>query len=302
MSVLASKPPEERTTELQSKLYQAAKRDPSRRFHALYDKLSSAVCLAESPGSRCGRTGGAAGIDQQTLEAHRGPGRAGVPGRDRAGAAREDLSPPAGAAGRHPQRTRDAPGPLGIPDRAGSRGPGGGQAACWSRSSRRTSRARASFGFRPGLGPHDALAAVAENARRGFRWVVDADYRAVLRHAGPPAADGGSAAAHQRRRTAPADLPLAESGLSGDGDHHDTDQGSPQGGGPLAPAGQRVSPCASTRRSSAQKSFVGRLVRYADDFVIQCGTRRARGSARWVGHASNWRLWGCGCIRRRRGS
>ena len=32
-----------------------------------------------------------------------------------------------------------------------------------------------SFGFRPGLGQHDALAAVDENARKGFRWVVDAD-------------------------------------------------------------------------------------------------------------------------------
>jgi len=38
-------PPEERTTELQSKLYQAAKRDPSRRFHALYDRLSVVYVL-----------------------------------------------------------------------------------------------------------------------------------------------------------------------------------------------------------------------------------------------------------------
>ena len=35
----ASNPPEDRMTVLQSKLYQAAKRDPRRRFHALYDRL-----------------------------------------------------------------------------------------------------------------------------------------------------------------------------------------------------------------------------------------------------------------------
>ena len=32
-----------------------------------------------------------------------------------------------------------------------------------------------SFGFRPGLGPHDALAAVSQNGQQGYRWVVDAD-------------------------------------------------------------------------------------------------------------------------------
>jgi RNA-directed DNA polymerase len=32
-----------------------------------------------------------------------------------------------------------------------------------------------SFGFRPGLGPQEALASVAEQARQGYRWVVEAD-------------------------------------------------------------------------------------------------------------------------------
>src|SRR5207245_10994034 len=32
-----------------------------------------------------------------------------------------------------------------------------------------------SFGFRPGLGPQEALAAVQQHARAGLQWVVDAD-------------------------------------------------------------------------------------------------------------------------------
>ncbi len=68
MSELVSKPPLERTTELQSKLYQAAKRDPSRRFHALYDKLCLGYVL-QAAWEQVRKNRGAAGIDQQTLEA-----------------------------------------------------------------------------------------------------------------------------------------------------------------------------------------------------------------------------------------
>jgi retron-type reverse transcriptase len=38
----------------------------------------------------------------------------------------------------------------------------------------------ASFGYRPGLGVHDALRAIAALRDRGFRWVLDADIRSFL--------------------------------------------------------------------------------------------------------------------------
>src|SRR5262249_17330932 len=65
--VQATNPPLERTTELQSKLYQAAKRDPRRRFHALYDRLSLSYVL-QTAWELVRKNRGAAGIDQQTLE------------------------------------------------------------------------------------------------------------------------------------------------------------------------------------------------------------------------------------------
>jgi hypothetical protein len=65
--VQATKPPEQRTTELQSKLYQAAKCDPGRRFHTLYDRLSLSYVL-QTAWQSVRKNRGAAGIDQQTLE------------------------------------------------------------------------------------------------------------------------------------------------------------------------------------------------------------------------------------------
>ena len=68
MSVPETNPSVDRTTELPSKLYQAAKRDPNRRFHALYDKLAVAHVLQEA-WRLVRRNDGAPGVDQQTLAA-----------------------------------------------------------------------------------------------------------------------------------------------------------------------------------------------------------------------------------------
>jgi RNA-directed DNA polymerase len=66
VSAPGANPPEDRTTVLQSKLYQAATREPQRRFHALYDKLALPYVL-QSAWEAVRRNEGAAGIDQQTL-------------------------------------------------------------------------------------------------------------------------------------------------------------------------------------------------------------------------------------------
>jgi len=54
-------------TVLQAKLYQAAKREPTRRFHALYDRLLVPYVL-QAAWELVRKNQGAAGIDQQTLE------------------------------------------------------------------------------------------------------------------------------------------------------------------------------------------------------------------------------------------
>ena len=42
-----------------------------------------------------------------------------------------------------------------------------------------------SFGFRPEKGALDALEAVYQHSRQGYRWVVDADIQQFFDHTGP---------------------------------------------------------------------------------------------------------------------
>lgn len=279
-----------RTTDLQSKLYHAAKGDPHRRFHALYDKLGLSYVL-QSAWEQVRRNRGAAGIDGQTLEEIE---RKGVEAflEEIAQALREKSYQP------KPVRRVEIPKgdgrvrPLGIPtvrDRVV-------QAAAkivlepifeadfeaTTPEGAPSPKGETSFGFRPGIGAQDALEAVAENARKGLRWVVDADIEQffdTLDHERLMAAlrvrisDGAMLRLIYR---------WLKAGYLLDGIVHDTDQGSPQGG-VLSPLLANVYLHALDRAFSEQKVFIGRLVRYADDFVIQCGTEaQARRAYEWV--------------------
>jgi len=127
------------------------------------------------------------------------------------------------------------------------------------------------FGFRPGLGPQEALEAVREHSRQGFRWVVDADIEQFFDQL-----DHQQLMAALRRRISDGEMlrliyRWLKAGYLLDGQYHDTEQGSPQGG-VLSPLLANVYLHAFDQAFLAQKAFVGRLTRYADDFVIQCGT------------------------------
>jgi RNA-directed DNA polymerase len=270
VSVPGTNRPEDRTTDLQSKLYQAAKRDPTRRFHALYDKLFLPYVL-QSAWEQVARNRGAAGIDQQTLAQIEA---AGVPAflSEIAQSLREKTYRPKPVRRVEipkrgdPTRTR----PLGIPtvrDRVV-------QAAAklvLEPIFEADFEGTPSFGFRPGKGPQDALSAVAENARKGYRWVVDADIEQFF-----DTLDHQQLMTALRRRISDGEVlrliyRWLKAGYLAEGVYHDTDQGSPQGG-VLSPLLANVYLHDFDRAQQSQKAFVGRLTRYADDFVIQCGT------------------------------
>ena len=269
MSDPVSKLPEERTTELQSKLYQAAQRAPLRQFHALYDKLYLPYVL-QVAWAQVRKNRGAAGIDQQTLAEIE------ALGVDRflaeiAQALRDKTYRP------QPVRRVEIPNgggkrrPLGIPtvrDRVV-------QAAAkllLEPIFEADFEGTPSFGFRPGLGPQDALEAVADHARAGYRWVVDADIEQFF-----DTLDHQQLMTALRRRISDGEMlrliyRWLKAGYLWEGTYHDTDQGSPQGG-VLSPLLANLYLHGWDRAQAGEKSFVGRLVRYADDFIIQCGTR-----------------------------
>jgi hypothetical protein len=66
-SVIATNQPQDKTTVLQSKLYEAAKANKARCFHALHDKLYLPYIMQRA-WELVRRNKGAAGIDRQTLK------------------------------------------------------------------------------------------------------------------------------------------------------------------------------------------------------------------------------------------
>jgi retron-type reverse transcriptase len=163
----------EKTRELQRTLYRAAKADPQRRFHALYDKVLRRDVL-ERAWEDVRRNRGAAGIDRQTIADVEGYGIAKLLDdlqRDlkddsyRALPARRVFIPKPG----RPDEQR----PLSIPavcDRVV-------QAAVKTviEPIFEADMLECSFGFRPRRSTHDALQVLVDEAWKGKRWVVETD-------------------------------------------------------------------------------------------------------------------------------
>jgi RNA-directed DNA polymerase len=259
----------DKTTVLQSKLYQAAKDQPGRRFHQLYDKLFREDVLWIA-WKQVRDNGGSAGIDGVTIKSIE----------------ESDLSAYLGALGAELHRQTYSPQPLrrvwipkgngkmrelGIPtvrDRIVQ-----AAAKLVLEPIFEADFGSTSFGFRPGLGQPDALAAIDQNARAGLRFVVDADIEGFFDNL-----DHEQLMDAVRRRISDgAVLRLIyrwlKAGVYVGFSWEPTDQGTPQGG-VISPLLANVY-LHSLDEAAEDRStgFTGRITRYADDLVIQCGTR-----------------------------
>src|SRR5438105_8615286 len=163
---------QDKVRELQRTLYRAAKADPGRRFHALYDKVYRGDVLERAWESvRANR--GAAGIDKQSIADVE---RYGVDrllaelaadlkeGRWRLLPARRVFIP---------KPERDELRPLSIPavrDRIVQ-----AAAKIIVEPIFEADMLECSFGFRPKRSAHDALQVLVDEAWRGRRWVAESD-------------------------------------------------------------------------------------------------------------------------------
>jgi group II intron reverse transcriptase/maturase len=258
----------DKTRELQRTLYRAARADPQRRFHALYDKVHRRDVLERAWG-QVRRNRGAAGIDRKTLAdvEHYGIDRLldELAADLRSGSyrplpARRVFIPKPGS---REQR------PLSIPavrDRVV-------QVALKTviEPIFEADFLPCSFGFCPRRSAHDALQVLIDETWRGRRWVVETDIAncfEAISHC-----DLVSAVEDRicDRRVLKLVRALLRAGVMEDGAVRHSVTGTPQGG-VASPLLANVYLHRLDREW--QQRGHGVLVRYADDLVAICGTRR----------------------------
>jgi RNA-directed DNA polymerase len=259
---------------LQHALYRAAKADPGRRFHALYDKVCRRDVLQRA-WAVVRRNNGAPGIDKITLAAVEEYGVARLLDelaselRDKAyrplPARRVFIPKPGAPVGE--QR------PLSIPavrDRVV-------QAAMKIvlEPVFEADFAPVSFGFRPKRSPHDALQVLVDECWRGRRWVVETDIASCF-----------SAIPHEKLMQAVEERvcdqavlkllrAMLRAGVMEDGQVRRPVTGTPQGG-PLSPLMCNIY---LHRLDRAWDEHDGALVRFADDLVVMCWSASQAGRA-----------------------
>src|SRR5215217_3420355 len=258
----------DKVRELQRTLYRAAKADPGRRFHALYDKVHRRDLLERAWGLVRSNQG-AAGIDRQTIADVEQYGVERL--LDELAADLKDGSwRPLPARRVYIEKPgREEQRPLSIP-------------AVRDRVVQAATKLviepvfeadflSCSFGFRPKRSQHDALQVLLDESWSGRRWALGADiancYEAIPH-------SGLMAAIEERivdRRLLKLLRAMLRAGVMEDGAVQREVTGTPQGG-VISPVLCNVYLHRLDRRWRARGT--GELVRFADDLVVLCRTKR----------------------------
>jgi RNA-directed DNA polymerase len=265
---LARSTKQDSVRELQRTLYRAAKADPRRRFHALYDKVHRRDVL-ERAWELVRANRGAAGIDKQTIADVEEYGIAKL--LDELAADLKDGSWRPLPARRVfiPKPGKQELRPLSIPpvrDRVV-------QAATKIviEPIFEADMLECSFGFRPKRSTFDALQVLIDESWRGRRWVAESDIAncfEAIPHSGLMSAIEERICDRHVLKLLRA---MLRAGVMHDGVIAHTDTGTPQGG--------VISPCLCnvylTRldRQWTERGH-GVLVRYADDLVAICRSKQ----------------------------
>ncbi len=250
-------------------LYLCAKESPTRRFHALYDKIYSPDTLREA-WQRVKRKKGSSGVDGQTIEE--------IVEEYGENKFLDELHMELKEKNYHPSpvlrtyipKDNGKKRPLGIPtikDRVAQMA-----TKIVIEPIFEADFHDCSFGFRPKRNAHQALARIRKASKKGF-WVVDVDIQGYFDNINQ---DKLMKLVEQRindRRVLKLIRKWLKAGIMEEGNVRNPQTGTPQGG-VISPLLANIYLNIMDQLWEKNFKHLGEITRYADDFVIMCKTKQ----------------------------